>query len=67
MCYISKVYQICDAYESGYGKGYNFDNGVNPYSADELREAYDIGYKKGEENRKEFETKNNISIGMKEG
>jgi len=47
MC-ISKVYIICNAYESGVGHGLQGDNLPNPYDplSDEY-EAYDIGYKEG--------------------
>ncbi len=49
---ISRVYQICNAYESGYGHGYQ-NNGKNGeyYSDPELNEAYKIGYNNG---NKEF-------------
>jgi len=46
---VSKVFQICNAYESGYGHGFNND-GLNEkyYSDDELNEAYSIGYNAGQ-------------------
>jgi hypothetical protein len=45
---ISKVYQICNAYESGYGHGYNNDGKDDDYYSDsELNEAYKIGYRAG--------------------
>jgi len=45
---ISKVYTICNAYESGYGHGYNNDGKNDDYYTDpELNEAYHIGYEEG--------------------
>ena len=45
---VSKIFEICNAYESGYGHGYNKDgkNGEY-YSCPELNEAYGTGYKAG--------------------
>ena len=54
---ISRVYMICNAYESGYGHGHNMDGLVNPYKKDsELYEAYNIGVAAGTEAK--FEDKN---------
>jgi len=45
---ISRVFQICNAYESGFGHGLQ-DDGLNEdyYTDDELNEAYKIGYNAG--------------------
>lgn len=45
---VSRVFEICNAYESGYGHGVNHD-GLNsgPFVDDELNEAYEIGYNAG--------------------
>lgn len=53
---ISKVYMICNAYESGVGHGFKMDGLINPHreGTDEY-EAYDIGYEAGVEQRKEKE------------
>lgn len=56
---ISKVYMICNAYESGVGHGVNDDKLPNPFSKDkepDLYEAYDIGYRHGLEMREENKT-----------
>jgi len=43
---ISKVYMICNAYESGVGHGVQDDGLENPHVPDsDEYEAYDIGYK----------------------
>jgi hypothetical protein len=56
---ILKVYQICNAYESGYGHGYNNDGKDGDYYSDsELNEAYKIGYNNG---NKEFVSKEAIN------
>lgn len=45
---ISKTFQICDAYEAGYGKGQQLRNYcVNPYLEGECHEAWQIGYDLG--------------------
>jgi hypothetical protein len=63
---ITEVFEICNAYESGFGHGYQLDNLINPFKKDsKLYEAYDIGYKEGEERRKDDlknKSENNISI-----
>jgi hypothetical protein len=43
---------ICNAYESGYGHGYKNDGLPNPHREGTTeREAYDIGYAAGYEER----------------
>lgn len=45
---VSRVFEICNAYESGYGHGYQKDGKDGKYYSDhELNEAYGIGYKAG--------------------
>jgi len=49
---ISRVYQICNRYESGYGHGIKRDGldlSKTPHSDAELGEAYQIGYEAGSE------------------
>lgn len=46
---ISKVYMICNAYESGFGHGIKQDEQTGDYYADpECNEAYHLGYAQGE-------------------
>lgn len=49
----SRVYVICNAYESGVGHGWQNDGHDNAdnslYDDAELNEAYQIGYKEGNE------------------
>jgi len=46
---LTKVFSICDAYESGYGHGIKQDNLHSPYEHDtEETEAYGVGYRTGE-------------------
>lgn len=57
---VSKVYMICDAYESGVGHGLQgdgHDNSKGNLFGDnkDLNEAYCIGYKLGDERRKRKE------------
>jgi hypothetical protein len=63
---ITEVFEICNAYESGFGHGYQMDNLINPFKPDsKLYEAYDIGYQEGEERKKEDlkdKQEDNISI-----
>lgn len=49
---ISKIYQICDAYEAGYGKGQDLSKDMNPHDplCDEW-EAWSIGYHKARERK----------------
>ena len=50
---ISRVYQICNRYESGYGHGLKrdgFDLSKTPHADAEMGEAYQIGYEAGYEN-----------------
>lgn len=47
---VSRVFEICNAYESGYGHGVNLDGKNGDYFTDpDLNEAYKIGYDKGSE------------------
>lgn len=47
---VSRVFSICDAYESGVGHGHNRDKLPNPWKeGSEEWEAYKIGYDLGEE------------------
>jgi len=42
---ITKVFVICNAYESGYGHGYEHDKLCNPFDKNtDEHEAYNIGY-----------------------
>lgn len=46
----SKVFMICDAYESGFGHGLQddgHDNGADLFTDPELAEAYTLGYQNG--------------------
>jgi len=49
---VSKVFMICNAYESGIGHGYKSTGVINPHrgNTDEY-EAFEIGYVKGIKNR----------------
>ena len=44
---VSKVYMICDSYESGYGHGIKNDGLDTPMEDKERAEAYQIGYEEG--------------------
>ena len=45
---VSRVFEICNAYESGVGHGVQADGACNPYEEDsELHEAYGLGYEQG--------------------
>lgn len=45
-----RVYVICNAYESGFGHGVEYDEYPNPHSeGTDEHEAYDIGCKAGKE------------------
>ena len=67
----SKMYMICNSYESGFGKGLDGVNVTNPYKKGEkdslnrdCYEAWDIGYKEGQKRFKEsttLEGKNKLS------
>ena len=49
---ISRVFMICDAYESGIGHGLEedgFSRGEDYYDDPELAEAYTIGYEEGQD------------------
>lgn len=52
---ISKTFQICDAYEAGYGKGQQLRNYcVNPYlETSDCYEAWQIGFDLGSKRAKE--------------
>ena len=50
----SVVFRICDAYESGLGHGLKCDGAANPYTHAAEREAYDIGYQRGQEHREQM-------------
>jgi hypothetical protein len=43
----SKIYMICNAYESGVGHGQKDDGLPASYGDDDLNEAYHIGYEFG--------------------
>ena len=48
--HISKVFMICNAYESGVGHGHQMDGLANPFDSKispECHEAYEIGYQFG--------------------
>lgn len=50
----SRIYMICDRYESGYGHGVKNDGldlSKTPHADPELGEAYKIGYEAGQEIR----------------
>ena len=45
---VSKIFKICNAYETGVGHGQKKDgHTAGPYSDPELNEAYYIGYRHG--------------------
>ena len=45
---VSKVYMICNAYESGIGHGLKKDGLCNPYTpGTDEHEAYGVGYQEG--------------------
>lgn len=49
---VSKIFEICNAYESGYGHGYQHDGKQGDFFSDpDLNEAYNIGYAAGLEQR----------------
>lgn len=51
---VSRVYMICDRYESGYGHGWKqdgFDLSKTPHGDAELGEAYQLGYEAGSKAR----------------
>ena len=50
----SKIYMICNSYESGYGHGLKNDGldlSKTPHADQEQGEAYQIGYEAGQEAR----------------
>lgn len=53
---VSRVYMICNSYESGYGHGLandGLDLSKTPHADPEQGEAYQIGYEAGQEARQE--------------
>ena len=53
---VSKVYMICNSYESGYGHGLandGLDLSKTPHADAEQGEAYQIGYEAGQEGRQD--------------
>lgn len=51
---VSRVFMICNSYESGYGHGLENDGldlSETPHADPELGEAYQIGYAAGQEAR----------------
>ena len=53
---VSRVYMICNSYESGYGHGLRNDGldlSKTPHADAEIGEAYQIGYEAGQEGRKD--------------
>lgn len=50
---VSKVFKICDAYESGVGHGIKQEVVTNPYNDPDLKEAFEIGLKKGNDIKRE--------------
>jgi hypothetical protein len=58
---ISHVYEICNAYEAGYGHGVNKDGKNGEYYSDkDLNEAYKIGYLAGLNSAKEEDSDESI-------
>lgn len=51
---VSRIVEICDAYESGIGHGVKNDNLPAPYGDTELNEAYMIGYGIGQNKLLEY-------------
>jgi hypothetical protein len=49
----SRVFRICDAYESGFGHGLAGDGAENPYPAPDEFDAYNLGYAAGQERARE--------------
>lgn len=61
----SRVYVICNSYESGYGHGFNNDGldlSRTPHGDPECGEAYQIGYTAGQEKFKQMQLPPNITI-----
>lgn len=65
---VSKVYMICDSYESGYGHGIKND-GLDithtPIEDKECAEAYQIGYEEGKRRCEDRMRRENIFNGRK--
>ena len=68
---VSRVYMICDRYESGYGHGLRNDGldlSRTPHADTELGEAYQIGYEAGKaENAKRYSVPYFLSQALNEG
>jgi len=68
---VSRVYMICDRYESGYGHGLRNDGldlSRTPHADVELGEAYQIGYEAGKaENAKRNGVPDFLSQALNEG
>jgi len=59
----SRIYIICDSYESGYGHGIRndgFDLSKTPHGDPECGEAYQIGYEAGQEKYKLMQVPPNV-------
>ena len=50
---VTKVFEICNAYETGYGHGYQQDGKNRDYSDSDLNKAYKYGYDIGFDKRVE--------------
>ena len=57
----TEVFMICDAYESGMGKGLDGSkHKTSPFEkGSDLEEAYTIGYELGDRRRRERESRDN--------
>lgn len=66
----SKVYQICFAYEQGFGSGWKRNGVSNPYlrTSSEEHEAWGLGYSEGEDraNRADSGSENNLGTELDE-
>lgn len=51
----SRIVDICEAYESGFGHGLKKDGLDNPYFTPVLKHAYDYGYERGLAKSKEVQ------------
>jgi len=57
---VSRIFEICNAYESAVGHGIKKDGKINPpYNDPELNEAWEIGYNAGTEIADEMATREN--------
>jgi hypothetical protein len=65
---VSKVYMICNAYESGIGHGLKQDGVCNPYFAgSDEREAWQTGYDEGKDRAKDDQPQPGRVEGMRLG